>query len=248
MATEISNRGLAAVAGALDELTTEALALVRRIRELATGRLDVDRPRLRADLAPVGELVIPELSQTGALVQGAGVVLEHDVLSDAEWWLEWFALGSDGRAQRLSVQTDPGGVSSYEYEHLPWFAVPRETGRHHATGPYVDYLCTEDYTLTFTEPVLVGSSFLGVAGADVSVAELERRLLPTLRAADDRIAVVNAHGRILASNRGRDICGELIENLPALSAHWEHPEPDPAVLVGVSDLPLAAVALDRLAG
>lgn len=244
MATDTSSAGLTAVAAALDELTGEALGLVRRIHDLATGRLDVDRPRLKADLAPVGELVVPELGRAGALVQGAGVVLEHHVLSDAEWWLEWFAIGSDGRPQRLSVQTDPGGVSSYEYEHLPWFAIPRETGRRHLTGPYVDYLCTEDYTLTFTEPVLAGSAFLGVAGADVSVAELERRLLPTLRAAADRVAVVNTHGRILASNRGRDICGELIEELSALTAQWEHP--DPAVLVRVSDLPLAAVALDRL--
>ena len=246
MATRTTTAGLAAVAAALDDLAGEALGLASRIHDLAATRLDVDRPRTKADLAPVGELVLPALATPGALVQGAGLVLEHRVLADADWWLEWFAVGSDGRPQRLSVQTDPGGVSSYEYEHLPWFAVPRETGRRHLTGPYVDYLCTEDYTLTFTEPVLVDGAFLGVAGADVSVAELERRLLPTLRSTEERVAVVNTHGRILASNRGRDICGELIDDVAALTSTWE--EADPAALVRISDIPLAVVALDRLAG
>lgn len=245
MATRTTTAGLTAVAASLEELAAEALALAHRIHDLAAARLDVDRPRAKADLAPIGDLVLPVLGAPGALVQGAGLVLEHRVLADADWWLEWFAVGADGRPQRLSVQTDPGGVSSYEYEHLPWFAVPRETGRRHLTGPYVDYLCTEDYTLTFTEPVLVDGAFLGVAGADVSVAELERRLLPTLRSTEERIAVVNTHGRILASNRGRDICGELIEDVAVLTSAWE--QSDPTVLARISDLPLAVVALDRLA-
>lgn len=244
--TTIANTELSAVARTLTGVTTEAFELVDRIQAAAVAGLDLDRPRRRADLSATSDLVLAALSRPGALVQGAGVVLEHRVLADAEWWLEWFAVDTEGRPQRLQISTDPGGVSSYEYEHLPWFSGPRSTGQRHLTGPYVDYLCTEDYTLTFTAPVLVDSSFLGVAGADVRVSELERRLLPSLRGAGSRLAVVNAHGRILASNRGRDTCGELIDGLPALSRLWGQDDRDPEVLVVVDDLPLAVVALDRL--
>jgi hypothetical protein len=244
--TRIANTELGSVARTLTGVTTEAFELVDRIQAAAVADLDVDRPRRRADLADTADLVLAALARPGALVQGAGVVLEHRALVDAEWWLEWFAVDGEGRPQRLQISTDPGGVSSYEYEHLPWFAGPRATGQRHLTGPYVDYLCTEDYTLTFTAPVLVGSAFLGVAGADVRVSELERRLLPSLRAAESRLAVVNTHGRILASNRGRDTCGELIADLSSLTGHWARDERDPEVLAVVDDLPLAVVALDRL--
>ncbi|HSX68345.1 cache domain-containing protein [Nocardioides sp.] len=244
--TTIANTELGSVARTLSGVTTEAFELVDRIQAEAVADLDLDRPRRRADLSGTSDLVLAALARPGALVQGAGVVLEHRALADAEWWLEWFAVDAEGRPQRLQISTDPGGVSSYEYEHLPWFAGPRATGQRHLTGPYVDYLCTEDYTLTFTAPVLVGSSFLGVAGADVGVSELERRLLPALRAADTRLAVVNAHGRILASNRGRDTCGELIDDLPSLKEHWGRDDRDPVTLVVIDDLPLAVVALDRL--
>lgn len=244
--TTIANTELASVARTLASVTTEAFELVDRIQAAAATDLDVDRPRRRSDLADTADLVLAALARPGALVQGAGVVLEHHALADAEWWLEWFATDTDGRPQRLQISTDPGGVSSYEYEHLPWFSGPRTTGRRHLTGPYVDYLCTEDYTLTFTTPVQVESAFLGVAGADVRVSMLERRLLPSLRAAGSRLAVVNDLGRILASNRGRDTCGELIEELPSLTRLWADDDRDPDVLVVVDDLPLAVVALDRL--
>lgn len=243
--TTITNSELAPVIRTLLGITTEAFALVDRIQAAAAVDLDLDRPRRRADLAATSDLVLAALARPGALVQGAGVVLEHRALTDAEWWLEWF-VDADGRPQRLQISTDPSGVSSYEYEHLPWFAGPRATGRRHLTGPYVDYLCTEDYTLTFTAPVEVDSAFLGVAGADVRVSMLERRLLPSLRAAQTRLAVVNTHGRIVASNRGRDTCGELIDDLPALTRLWADEGRDPDVLVVVDDLPLAVVALDRL--
>ena len=39
------------------------------------------------------------------------------------------------------------------------------TGERAITGPYVDYLCTDQYTLTFTAPLVVDGRFLGVAGA-----------------------------------------------------------------------------------
>ncbi len=55
------------------------------------------------------------------------------LFEDAPWWLEWFAR-DDGKVQRLLVQTDPQGGGFYDYENLPWYVVPRDTGHRHVTG------------------------------------------------------------------------------------------------------------------
>ena len=40
------------------------------------------------------------------------------------------------------------------------------TGTRHLTGPYVDYVCTDDYTITVTTPVRVDGEMVGVVGTD----------------------------------------------------------------------------------
>lgn len=62
---------------------------------------------------------------------------------------------------------ESGYGSFYDYTALPWFVVPRETGGRRVTGPYVDWVCTEEYTLTFTVPLFGvhperGRQYLGV--------------------------------------------------------------------------------------
>ncbi|WP_418061426.1 cache domain-containing protein [Pimelobacter simplex] len=220
---------------AVTELAAHALGLADRIAD-AVGRSLATRtaPR-RADLEAVEPLVVPVLADAGQPVQGAGFVAAPALLRDAEWWLEWFARDPDGRPQRLVTHSEPQAIGFYDYEHLPWYVVPRDTGARHVTGPYVDYLCTEEYTLTFTTPVLVAGRFCGVAGADIAVKNAEQALLPALRASAARIAVVNSFGRILSSNSGRHLCGDLLEgvDLAALPADQR-----------IGDLPLAVVALD----
>lgn len=225
------------VADAVTGLATHALGLADRIAEAvapALARAPRPGPR-RSDLAVVEPLVVPVLADAGQPVQGAGFVAAPNLLGDAEWWLEWFARAPDGRPQRLLTHSEPQAIGFYDYEHLPWYVVPRDTGRTHVTGPYVDYLCTEEYTLTFTAPVLVEGRFCGVAGADIAVKNAEQALLPALRSADTRIAVVNSFGRILSSNSGRHLCGDLLDgvDLATLPADQR-----------IGDLPLAVVALD----
>ena len=98
-----------------------------------------------------------------APVLGSGYVAAVGYLADEPWWLEWFTQGEDGRSHRMVCQTDPDGVGFFDYEFLTWYVVPRETGRRHVTGPYIDYLCTDDYNMTFTAPVVIGERFAGVA-------------------------------------------------------------------------------------
>lgn len=233
--------GVARVLDALRDITDSAFEVVDLIAARTLDRLGTTPYPRRSVLAGVDEVVAEHLERRGAAVQGAGFVAAIGLLEDAAWWLEWFARGDDGRAHRLVCQTDPDGVGFYDYEYLPWYVVPRDTGRRHVTGPYVDYLCTDDYTLTFTVPLTVGDRFAGVAGADIGVHTAERLLLPALRAADQRLAVLNAHGRIVASNSGRHVCGDLVEELDVPSA-WGDPA-HPALHV-LDDLPLGVLELD----
>ncbi|MBM7517708.1 cache domain-containing protein [Nocardioides nitrophenolicus] len=233
--TRLSPAVTAPVLAAITELAEDAFGVAASIAATVERALAGRPAPRRADLGAVEPLVVPVLADDHRPVQGAGFVAAPGVLDDAEWWLEWFARDSDGRPQRLVTHSEPQAIGFYDYEHLPWFVVPRETGRRHVTGPYVDYLCTEEYTLTFTVPVVVDGGFRGVGGADVAVRSAEEALLPALRAADARIAVVNGFGRILSSNSGRHLCGDLLDGL----SFDELPDAQ-----RVGDLPLAVVALD----
>ncbi|GAA3659588.1 cache domain-containing protein [Nocardioides ginsengisoli] len=219
---------------AVSGLADQAFGLTERIAAAsAAGLAGKDAPR-RADLAAVEPVVVPFLADAAQPVQGAGFVAASGLLQDAGWWLEWFARDADDRPQRLVTHSEPQAIGFYDYEHLPWYVVPRETGLCHVTGPYVDYLCTEEYTLTFTTPVLVDGRFCGVAGADIAVKNAERVILPALRAAGARLAVVNSFGRILSSNSGRHLCGDLLDDVDFTEIPASH---------RIGDLPLAVVPL-----
>ena len=118
-----------------------------------------------------------------------------------------------------------------------------EDGRRHLTGPYVDYLCTDDYTVTITMPVVVGGEMVGLVGADVYVAKLEQALLPVLRAADRTCTIVNASGRIVASTDTHRATGALLRLdglaqalAPLREAEAEGRETDVAPLPGGADV------------
>ena len=220
--------GLEAVLDVVESVVGEAFGLADRVassvREVFA---DGDSVR-RGDLTGVADLVHPALTDPDGRVQGAGFVAAVDVLADSRWWLEWFML-SNGSAERLVVDTDPRGENFYDYGSLPWYDVPRTTGRRHITGPYVDYLCTDDYTLTFTVPVVAGEGFVGVAGADVRVFTFEKAVLPCLRATRRTVAIVNDQSRVVLSNSARHVSGTLLRS--------------PSPSYPIDDLPLSLVDL-----
>lgn len=233
-----------AVSAALEALTTTAFEVCERIAHGVRSLLDDGAPMTRGRLKPVGDLAVAEIESRPGSLQGAGFVAAVDRLADAGRWLEWYSTDAAQRPQRLVVQSDPRNEYFYDYTVLPWYVVPAQTRHRHITGPYVDYLCTNDYSLTFTVPVLNGSDFVGVAGCDVGVATAEAALMPSLRAAAQRLAVVNADGRVIASNSGRHICGDLVDR-PDVAARWEAAGP---WLHRLDDLPVAVVELGERAG
>lgn len=221
---------IADVLGALSGLADEAFALADAIEGAAADGLRTDRAL--SGLSGVEPLVRSAIGAAGSRVQGAGFVPAIGLLEPERWWLEWFVREDDGRVGRLEVQRDPTAIGFYDYAHSPWYAVPQASHRRHITGPYVDNLCTDDYTLTFTQPLVIDGEFLGVSGADVGVRTAERELLPILRSVTPRAAVVNADGRVLVSNTGALMCGDLVGTEPAIHERAELP-----------GLPLAVISL-----
>jgi hypothetical protein len=188
---------------ALQAATVAAFAGVRR-----------GRPR-RTDLSRLEAIAAEALVRPDPLVVGAGFVTEPGALAGAGHRLEWWT-ADDGSVQPLAVESDPEAPGFRDYTRLPWFDVPRRTGRRHVTGPYVDYLCTDEYTLTFTAPVVVDGRFVGVAGADVFARTVELALGWLLDDVRQPTAIVNAQGRVVAGNEGAPVTGELLRDVVPL--------------------------------
>jgi hypothetical protein len=177
---------------------------VSRIAEgaFATAVRLGDRFHRAADLTSLRPHVFEAL---GGLLSGAGVIT---TTPEAEWWM-----GADpGRRSRLELDLDPESDGYVDLRRMPWFAVPLKTGRRHVTGPYVDYICTEEYIITFTVPVHRGPEIAGIAGVDITVGDLERRLRPALRTVGTVVALVNAQGRIITGNSTQHITGSLLRD------------------------------------
>lgn len=202
----------------------------------------------------VEKIVVPEFSRESSFTIGAGFVAAPGLIDDAPWHLAWwlgdlntFGMGSDApRIRRLEAVEDPAAESFRDYTTLEWWRVPNSTGRRHITGPYVDYLCTDEYTLTLTEPVYRGRERIGVVGADLYVEDLENVLLPDLRAVGPSTTLVNSLARVVLSTDVHLATGALLR-LDGLSDALRNGDPAPQhlssghVVIGCADTGLALV-------
>ena len=165
----------------------------------------------------VETLVRNEFDREGALVVGAGFVAHPQFLTDARWHLAWWlgttnTFDSRGRLQevrRLEAEENPRADNFRDYTTLEWWRVPEKTARRHITGPYVDYLCTDEYTLTLTMPVIWNDLFVGVVGADLYARDIERILFPKLKALGRSGTLVNASARVVVSSDPHCAAGSL---------------------------------------
>ncbi|MFD1947775.1 cache domain-containing protein [Nocardioides aestuarii] len=202
-------------ASGLTDLVEGMRVATGRIAAAVEAALAAHDPTRRGDLDKVEAVVRDLLGDREVLVHGGGFVSAPGVLADAPWWLEWFAWDS-GSVQRLVSETDPAGAHFFDYTLMPWYAGPRdrEAPDGVVTGPYVDYLCTDDYTLTFTRAVRrPDGSFAGVAGVDVRVSAVEHHVLAGLRATGRVLALVNEAGRVVVSTSAALLSGDLVDDV-----------------------------------
>jgi hypothetical protein len=213
--TEVFVRpGAAGVATRLETLCSTVFAPLLTMAEAVAAAIPDGRPPALADFAAVRPLAYAQLERPDELVIGSGMIADPALIADAPWHLAWWIRDADRRIAPLRVVSDPARDGFRDYTILEWWAVPQRTGRRHITGPYVDYLCTDAYTLTFTVPVhRPDGSLAAVVGSDVYASRAERFLLPALRACGRPATVVNMAGRVVVSTYPPHATGALVRSM-----------------------------------
>lgn len=163
-----------------------------------------------ADVSSLGPGIQARLREHTDLIIGLGLIIAPDLLGDEPLMLEWWQQ-EPGEPALTALQVDLNRVSLgfYDYARAEWFAVPRGSGRRHVVGPYVDVHGTGSYVLTFTAPVTAGTTFMGVAGADVSAARFEARLLEELADAAPAV-LLSSDDRVVFSTSSRWLTGSRL--------------------------------------
>jgi hypothetical protein len=186
---------------------------LREIRD-EYGRISgIASPLRRDHLSDLTPLLLGHLERHAGLISGIGVVVAPDVLADAPRWLEWWAVVPEAKPVRLRLDLDPDSFEFYDYASAEWFAGPRRGVPRSIVGPYVDYSGVNDYILTLSVPTHIAGVFLGIAGADLLVDELEKHLRPITRALRRHCVLITAEGRILASTSPRRFIGSLLRGV-----------------------------------
>ena len=156
-------------------------------------------------------------------VWGMGFIAAPFVVEGKERYLAWWQRRGDDRVARLRLNFDPTSVDVYDYLQMDFYQLAQRGQARVAYGPYVDYSGSDMYTITATVPVVADEVFLGIAGADLVVGEVERNLLAVLRQTGRDAVVVNTERRVLAANTPRWFVGSRLPQMPEQSAN---PRPD----------------------
>jgi len=162
----------------------------RLVRQLRDGRLT--GAQLAALVEPDAHRILDAVDRP---LYGAGYCASELVVSEGNplaWW-------QGAERSLLASSTFGPGQAAIDLVRLEWYRVPQGTGERHVAGPFVDYLCSNEITITSSIPVLHEGRFLGVICADVLVASLENALLPRLSSGAD-VTLVNAGGRVVVSS------------------------------------------------
>lgn len=137
---------------------------------------------------------------------GGGFVAAPGFLADRHLYLGWW----QGDDQALLAQrAAPSTGDPFDYSRMEWYRTPVATGRRHITGPFVDYVCCDEYILTATAPVVINGRAAGVVGADTLLETFEALMLPVFRTAG--ATLVNHYRRVVISADPRIPAGRLID-------------------------------------
>jgi hypothetical protein len=203
-------RLLAEVSRPVEQVFASVEGLRDKMLAVALDVAGAGRRLQRGDLLGLRPAVDGLLARHAGFVAGAGVVMAPGVLADASLWIEWWWPGDDAAVERLEVDLDPDSAEFYDYTTTEWYREPQHTGERHIAGPYVDYICTHEYTFTLSAPLLDGDRFLGVAGADILAARVEQLVGRSLAELPCVAALASGSGRIISSNTTELMPGTIL--------------------------------------
>lgn len=146
------------------------------------------------------------LESTDRPLYGAGYCATTKIVTEGNplaWWQ-----GAD--RSLLASSTFGPGQAAIDLQRLEWYRVPAETFERHIAGPFVDYLCSNEITITSALPLTLDGNFAGVVCADVLVASLEDLLLPAIMKLGPA-TLANASGRVIISADPRYDTGDHFE-------------------------------------
>jgi hypothetical protein len=165
-----------------------------------------------AQLSAVQQL-IQELIEQDDIFVGMGFVGAPGIIEHQDRYMMWLQR-SGGRTARLRLNFDASSIDVYDYLEMDWFQLPAAGRERVAVGPYVDYAGSELYIVTASIPILTDDEFVGIAGADLLFAELERRFVKVLRTARSEAVLVNSERRVVAANSPDWVLGSRLRALP----------------------------------
>lgn len=212
----------AAAAIVEDYFSTPVRTLIEWVEPFATQIADARNsgPLTRSKVdALVEPHALKTLDLRGVPVYGAGFIAAIDLLSDAHSHLAWWQ-GEDRRQLVLASQSL--NKENIDYSALEWYRVPMATGEPHVAGPYVDYLCSDEYTITIAVPAEVDGLRIGVAGLDLLVSAVEQDLMHRFAALGRQVTLTNGVGRVVVSTdprcaTGDSVRGSGLADLPRLA-------------------------------
>ncbi|WP_086722421.1 cache domain-containing protein [Streptomyces carpinensis] len=165
-----------------------------------------------ADLAGLEPTVVRWLTEHPE-ADGLGFLAAAGLLPERDRHIQWWQRGATGFVP-MRLNLDPTCVDVYDYFEMEWYAAARDHSARAVFGPYVDYSAADSYICTFTVPVVDGGEFLGVAGTDLRMSDLEPRLLGLLRRAGHDAVLVGAERRVVAANTSRWLVGSRLPQVP----------------------------------
>ena len=172
---------LGRVARAVEPIFEIAEELAGRL--LASYRLAgaLNRPLESADLKALDVPIQELLKEHEAIATGAGVAISPGLLSDKQYWMQWW-VRNRGRCTQLHLQLDPGKPDFYDYESSAWYVDPAGELVPHLAPPHFDAGGVNDYMITATVPTMGADRMIGLGCAEMTLSRLASLVSPALQA------------------------------------------------------------------
>ena len=225
--TEKTEKLLAQLTDIFGSIATATEQLAHELAQVFAEHLHTDSEDsllLTPHIRGVFQTHIQAILKHNPYCTGAGFASHIHVKSkDHDYWmLEWWLKDNNDIKQAL-YELDQGTQQRLDFRTFEWF---HKTHQHNTTyihGPYVDYICNTDYTITSAHAVSVNGQFVGVAVIDILVAKLEQLIAPCLGAT--KVLLTNLENRVIVSNVPQIRTGSIYQaaaNTAAVATIAEH--------------------------